>query len=223
MKLVLNSFFFLFFLICNPLFGEEINKKYNVRVAGVKIGQLDWKVIIDETDYLNEISLQSKGFLSGIYRFKGDYYSKGIIKNNKLKPLQYSHFWKTNKTTKKMNLIFQNDKLISIKQSPVEKERLRLDVYSDNKNKDPLTSFLEIIMGETKSLVIDGRRVYKMGTVLGNKPNQIIIEISNYFNLWADHKRNKFEKIIFSKNNKELLPFEIDIYFDGKIFKLKQI
>ena len=100
-----------------------------------------------------------------------------------------------------MNLIFQNDKLISIKQSPVEKERLRLDVYSDNKNKDPLTSFLEIIMGETKSLVIDGRRVYKMGTVLGNKPNQIIIEISNYFNLWADHKRNKFEKIIFSKNN----------------------
>ena len=222
MKLVLNSFFLFLFFLCKPIFSEEINKKYNIRVAGIKIGELDWKIKINETDYLNELNLESKGFLSGIYRFKGDYYSKGFIKNNELKPIKYSHFWKTNKTIKNMNLIFQNDKLVSISQTPVEKEHLRVDVYNDKKNKDPLTSFLQIVMGEKSSLVVDGRRVYKMKAILDNESNQTAVEILDYFNLWADHKRNKFEKVVFLKKNMELLPFEINIYFDGRVFKLEQ-
>ena len=52
--------------------------------------------------------------------------------------------------------------------------------------------------------------------------NQTIIEITNYFNLWADHKRNKFEKIIFEKKIEETLPYKMFIYFDGKVFKLEQ-
>ena len=52
--------------------------------------------------------------------------------------------------------------------------------------------------------------------------NQTIVEISNYFNLWADHKRNKFEKIIFEKKLEEILPYKIFIHFDGRVFKLEQ-
>ena len=48
------------------------------------------------------------------------------------------------------------------------------------------------------------------------------IEIVNYYNLWADHKRNKFEKIIFEKKITEILPYKMLIYFDGKVFKLEQ-
>ena len=52
---------------------------------------------------------------------------------------------------------------------------------------------------------------------------QTTIEISNYSNLWADHKRNKFEKIIFEKKTEEILPYKMFIHFDGKVFKLEQI
>ena len=64
---------------------------------------------------------------------------------------------------------------------------------------DPLTSFLKIIMGKQNTLVVDGRRLYNMEAQHSDKTKQTTIEISNYYNLWADHKRNKFEKIIFEK------------------------
>ena len=55
-----------------------------------------------------------------------------------------------------------------------------------------------------------------------NKQRSFSKWVSNYFNLWADHKRSKFEKIIFKKNSGEFLPIEINIFFDGRIFKLEQ-
>ena len=62
-----------------------------------------------------------------------------------------------------------------------------------------------------------------MNATFNKKNNETVIEISNYSNLWADHKRKKFEKITFEKNSGGLFPLKINIYFDGRVFKLEQI
>jgi len=222
MKLILNRFFLCLFFVCGPVFGENIHKEYTVKVSGIKIGVLDWKIKINDKDYFNEINLKSTGLLSRLYRFEGLYSSSGIVANNKLKPSKYSHVWKTNKKTKNMDLVFQNEKLISLTQKPAEKEHLRINVFHIKQNKDPLTSFLQIILGETNSLVVDGRRAYTMNAVFDNKTKQTNVKILNYSNLWADHKRSKFEKLSFEKKGGAVLPNKINIYFDGRIFKLEQ-
>ena len=221
MKLFLNSFIFLF-LLCGPLCAEEINKSYVVKVGGIKIGELNWQIKINNNEYRSKLDLKSKGLLSAIYSFKGEYFSEGLTQNNKLIPKNYKHFWQTKKTVKKMELVFNESKLISLEQSPTEEEEIRLNVFSVKYTNDPLTSFQKIMMGEKNALVVDGRRLYTMIARPGKNESQTIIEISNYSNLWADHKRSKFEKIIFEKKEGDFFPLKINIYFDGRIFRLEQ-
>ena len=68
---------------CHSLLGEEINKTYAVKVSGIKIGELNWQIKIDNYEYLNKLDLNSRGLLSAIYNFKGEYVSEGksIIMN----------------------------------------------------------------------------------------------------------------------------------------------
>ena len=219
MKLFLNSFVFLFLFGC-PVFGAEIKKSYDVKVGGIKIGELNWEINIGSDEYSNKLSLKNKGFLSAIYRFKGEYFSEGLINKKRLMPKKYKHFWQTKKTIKNMELRFGEDKLISLKQKPAEEETIRLNVFDVQYTNDPLTAFQKIMMGEKSALVVDGRRLYTM-MARPDENNKTTIEIVNYYNLWADHKRNKFEKIIFEKNITEILPHKMLIYFDGKIFKLE--
>ena len=221
MKLFLNSFFLVILLLCGPVYSEDFYKEFIVKVSGIKIGKLSWSVKIDETNYSNQLKLKSEGLLSGLYRFNGEYSSEGKVINKKLKPLKYNHLWKTKKIEKNMRLVFENNKLNSLYQKPNETEKLRINVYSVEESKDPLTSFLQIVLGETSSLVVDGRRIYTMNSFLDKESYETTIEISNYANLWADHKRNKFEKITFEKEGRLFFPKKINIYFDGKIFKLE--
>ena len=137
MKLILNSFFLCLFFICSSVFGDEFYKKYTVKVSGIKIGELDWRVEINKENYFNQLKLKSKGLLSGIYRFDGEYFSEGVVENSKLKPKKYKHFWKTNKTIKNMSLFFKDEKLASLTQTPIEKEQLRIDVFNIKKSKAP--------------------------------------------------------------------------------------
>ena len=222
MKLILNSIFLCLFFICAPVCGEEIYKKYTIKVSGIKIGNLDWKIKINDEDYFNKLKLKSGGLLSAIYQFEGEYFSEGVVENKILKPIKYSHLWKTNKTTKNMDLVFHYEKLRSLVQAPVEKEYLRISVFNIEKTKDPLTSFLQIIIDEKESLVVDGRRVYMMSATFDKKTKQTVVGVSNFSNLWTDHKRSKFEKIIFERKGIEFLPIKIFIYFDGRVFKLEQ-
>ena len=221
MRFILNNFFILLIFVSSPVYAESFYKKFSIKVSGLKIGELVWELEIDNDNYSNDISLKSKGLLSAIYTFEGNYFSKGIVENNKLKPRSYNHFWKTNKTEKTMNLSFENNMLSSLNQTPYEKEKLRVDIYNTKQTKDPLSSFLEIIMGKTSSLVVDGRRIYTMNANFIKKENKTIINISNYSNLWADHKRSKFEQITFEKKDGVLLPIKIHINFDGRVFKLE--
>lgn len=222
MKLVLNNFFIFLFFVCNPAYGESSYKEFTIKVSGIKIGKLIWEMKINDESYSNDLKLKSEGFLSAIYKFEGEYFSEGRIVNKKLKPRNYKHVWKTKKLEKIMRLNFRNDMLFSLNQKPNEKEKLRINVFNIKHTKDPLSSFLEIIMGETNSLVVDGRRLYTMNAEFNEKNNETVIEISNYYNLWADHKRRKFEKITFEKKDDNLLPQNINIYFDGRIFKLEK-
>ena len=121
-----------------------------------------------------------------------------------------------------MNLIFDKERLRSLNQSPVEKELIRINVFNIDQTKDPLTSFLQIVMGMDRSLVIDGRRLYEMNANYNEDTKQTTVELTNYLNLWADHKRSKFEKIAFEKNDKDFLPSKIFIYFDRRVFKLQK-
>lgn len=204
------------------MYAESFYKKFSIKVSGLKIGELVWKLEIDNNNYSNDIKLKSKGFLSAIYTFEGDYFSKGIIENNKVTPHRYNHVWKTNKAEKTMNLSFENNMLSSLNQTPYEKEKLRIDVFNIKKTKDPLSSFLEIIMGKTSSLVVDGRRTYTMSAKFDKNENKTVINISDYSNLWADHKRSKFEQISFEKKDEILLPIKINIHFDGRVFRLEE-
>ena len=222
MRFILINFFIYWFFVNSPVYAESFYKSFSIKVSGIKIGELVWVLEINDNNYSNDIKLKSKGILSAIYKFEGDYFSKGIIENNKLKPHNYSHVWKTNKTEKTMDLGFENNTLSSLDQTPYEKEKLRVDVFNIKQTKDPLSSFIEITMGETSSLVVDGRRTYTMNAKFIEKENKTFIDISDYSNLWADHKRSKFEQISFEKKDGALLPTKINIYFNGKVFKLEQ-
>src|SRR6056300_474289 len=217
MKFILNNFLILLLFISSPVYAESFYKKYSIKVSGLRIGELVWKLEIDNDNYSNDIKLKSKGFLSAIYTFEGDYFSKGIIENNKLTPHNYNHVWKTNKAEKTMNLNFEDNTLRSLNQTPYEEEKLRIDIFNIKQTKDPLSSFLEIIMGKTSSLVVDGRRTYTMSAKFNKKENKTVINISDYSNLWADHKRSKFEQISFEKKDEALLPIKINIHFDGRV------
>ena len=222
MRFILSNFFILLFFISSPVYAENFYKEFSIKVSGLKIGELVWVLEIDNNNYSNDIKLKSKGVLSAIYTFEGNYFSKGIVANNKLKPHAYNHVWKTNKTEKTMNLGFKNNALSLLSQTPYEKEKLRVDVFNIKKTKDPLSSFLQIIMGEASSLVVDGRRIYSMNAEFNKEENKTVINIEEYSNLWADHKRSKFEQISFEKKDGVLLPIKIIIHFDGRVFKLEE-
>jgi hypothetical protein len=222
MRFILNNFFIFLFFISSSVCAESFYKEFSIKISGLKIGELVWILEIDNNNYSNDIKLKSMGLLSTIYTFEGNYFSKGKVVNNKLRPHIYNHVWKTKNTKKTMALGFGNNMLSSLNQTPYEKEKLRIDVFNIKQTKDPLSSFLEIIMGENSSLVVDGRRTYTMNAKFNKKENKTVINISDYSNLWADHKRSKFEQISFKKKDGVLLPVKINIHFDGRVFKLEQ-
>ena len=223
MKLIFNSFFLFIFFICSSALGDVFFKEYIIYTSGLKIGNLDWEVRIDNNSYSNKIKLKSSGLLSSLYSFEGKYFSSGNINKKILAPEIYRHSWKTSKADKKMELVFDNSKLKKLEQNPIEKERLRLNIYKINQTKDPLSSFLQIIFGSNSSQVVDGRRTYTMNAIYDENTKNTLVELTDYSNLWADHKESDFEKLTFRKNNKNVLPSQILIYFDGRVFKLKEI
>ena len=75
MKFILSNFFILLFFISSPVYAENFYKEFSIKVSGLKIGELVWVLEIDNNNYLNNIKLKSKGLLSAIYTFEGNYFS----------------------------------------------------------------------------------------------------------------------------------------------------
>ena len=221
----------IFFIFTNfaSLLADDFSETYVVEVGKIEIGRLVWDVNISSDAYKILIRLKSKGILSKLYKFEGSYESQGGFVEDSLMPFKYKQIWITKKKKREVEIIFNNGSITELKTLPYEKERLRIEYIGIENYFDPLSSFLNILIGKERSKTIDGRRVYSM--VVEKKENHESAEIKkilikNYINIWADHKRNDLQYIETNQEySKEILsmPKIIKFKFKGLLYKLKKI
>ena len=222
MKCFLSKVCVFLIFLSKTAYAENFNVDYNVYVSGIKIGKFNWSLEIEENKYKTEINLENSGFVSAVYSFNGNYKSSGTFYNGKFQSSQYQQKWVTKKQKKIIEMSF-DDYLIKLFQDPLEKEVARLNLYSLFQYCDPVTSFVNILNGESEAKTIDGRRVYVMKKVGTNKKGALTIEIKKYKNIWADHNKNDLKKIEFHLVEGNFLPESIKIYFKKRVFGLKKI
>ena len=219
MKL-LFSFVFLFISFVT-LEANEVEKNYTVKTKGITIGNLNWKVKLDQDTYTTSINLNSKGPLSLVYKFKGYYETSGIIQNDILVPNRYVQEWKTKNKQRNINLVFKKNKIVDLNIQPEEKEVERINFLELEGYSDPLTSFLNIFLNNLDSKTIDGRRVYLLSPNKNNDYTKVLIK--NYINIWADHNKNDLEYLEIFQNSEDELPYKINIKFKGSVFVVKKL
>ncbi len=222
MKLFLTKSILIFFFLINISEADEINSKYIVKTSGIKIGEFSWFLDINGEKYRSRINLKNSGIFSPLYRFKGEYNSSGLAEGNKLQSRNYKQNWKTKKKTKIIEMFFDK-RLIRLVQVPEEVELSRINLDDLYGYDDPITSFLNILKGYDSAYTIDGRRIYKMTKVDLQKKDKITLEIQDYSNIWADHKRNDLKKIEFILDDDNFFPKKIIVYFKDRIFKLFKV
>ena len=182
-----------------------------------------WNLNIDQYKYLIEVNLNSSGFFSGLFNFSGHYVSSGLIENGLFVPVSYNQKWKTRKKNREINMVFENNKVVVLKQSPKEVGKQRIDFENLLGYSDPLTSILKLLNNSSESKTIDGRRVYIISlNKISEVQNKKIYSIKDYNNIWADHKRNDLEQIIIMTNSNKYLPEAIHINFKGQLFKIEK-
>ena len=222
MKLFFINFFFIFLLLANSvLSANDLVAEYSVTSSGIKIGKFSWSLKLSNDKYETKISLINSGIFSPLYKFQGEYLSKGVIENNKFKSQKYKQNWKTRNKIRVVEMLF-DDRLIELYQNPEEKEVARINVYDLKYYFDPITSFINILSGAESVNTVDGRRVYTMKKTNTGENKRIVLEIKNYKNIWADHKRNDLEKIEFILDKEKFLPQKIKIYFKKRVFNLNK-
>ena len=210
------------FLSFNTSLASDFEVNYNVSTSGIKIGEFNWFLNLNENNYTTKINLKNSGLFSALYKFKGGYTSVGIIEDQMFKSKKYKQNWQIKKQAKIVEMSFDGS-VNKLSQTPKEKELSRIDLDKLFEYFDPITSFLNILSGFDNVKTIDGRRIYimKKNTLLGD--NKITIEIRDYKNIWADHNRNDLKKIEFFINKDVFLPEKINIYFKERVFKLQKI
>jgi len=213
------SFVFLFSFNLMDVRAEEFGAKYKIFLRGIKIGDLQWIASFDNGVYHTNIELISGGLLSPIYKFSGDYTSRGIKNDDLLVSRFYKYKWNANKKTKEVIIDFL-DQGINIRQNPIEKENSRILLKELVGFSDPITSFVNLLLENKSSKTVDGRRIYTMLAEDNSDENNITIYVDEYINIWADHKRNDLKKIVFTKYKHEFFPTLIQIYFKNNIFKI---
>ena len=221
MKLYFSFFIFFVFFASSTLMSKEISAEYNVKTKGLSIGTLIWKIETNEQSYKTLIDLKHRGFITAFYKFKGDYVASGSIIGGSLYPKKYTQNWVTNSKKRKITILFENKKIKSLTMKPVETELPRIEYKKLNEYKDPLSSFLNIILNNSPSYTIDGRRAYLLFPEEKEGVKKILIK--EYKNIWADHKRNDLEYLQIFKDENSILPKKIDIKFKGSVFSLIKI
>ena len=221
MKLLFNLvflFIFVFFFNYTGSVAEELKATYKINLKGIKIGDLTWSLIFENGVYQTNIELESGGLLSPIYKFEGDYTSKGMKNNNLFVSKFYKHRWSTNKKTREVVINFL-ELGIKVNQNPIEKENSRILLDELVGFSDPIASFLNLLLENKSSKTVDGRRTYTMLVEDQMSEKNITIYIDDFNNIWADHKRNDLKKINFIKNEYSFFPTLIEIHFKNNIFK----
>ena len=218
MKLIF-SFFLVFLISAQTLFANNIQQVYSIKTKGVTIGILNWNLNIAENKYKTSIKLKSKGLLSKLYGFSGDYSAIGTIQKNILYPSTYVQNWETSTQKKYVELRFKGNAIESLTLSPKEKEIARIKYKELENYKDPLSSLINILLNGKQSYTIDGRRAYLLFP--DREGNKILIK--EYINIWADHKKNDLEYLEVQLNEQNTLPEKIIIKFKGSLFYLRKI
>ena len=220
----MKLFFKLFILVVVAVFSisllaKEYSAEYNIKVRGLEIGSLLWYLELDSDKYITTIHLNDRGIFSGLYKFQRKYKAKGKIKSGTFSPQEYSQGWKTKRKEREVSIFFESNKISKLILRPKEKEIARIDYHNLMSYTDPLSSFLNILMNGSPSKTIDGRRVYTLNPSNNQNNNKILI--TNYNNIWADHKRNDLEYIeIYKHSEASPLPFKVEIKFKDILFNL---
>ena len=234
MKFLLNRlvvFIILFLCSTTTLMAKELKAVYKIEVGTINIGSLSWSIDIVGNNYKTSLLLKDKGLISGFYKFIGQYFSEGKIFEDEFISYKYKQIWKTKKKTRKVEIIFDEKKMVSsMVLSPQEKEHSRIEYLNVQGLIDPLSSFLNILVNSSNNYkTIDGRRLYKMSLDFNKSDGALVskkIIINDYFNIWADHKKKDLKSITIIQNtsNKDsLFPINIKIKNKGLIFKLTKI
>jgi len=218
MKLIF-SFFLVFLISAQALFANNIQQVYSIKTKGVTIGILNWNLNIAENKYKTSIKLKSKGLLSKLYGFSGDYSAIGTIQKNILYPSTYVQNWETSNQKKYVELRFKGNTIESLTLGPKEKEIARIKYKELENYKDPLSSLINILLNGKQSYTIDGRRAYLLFP--DREGNKILIK--EYINIWADHKKNDLEYLEVQLSEQNTLPEKIIIKFKGSLFYLRKI
>ena len=227
-KFVVTLVFFVFTNF-STLFAEDFKEAYVVEIGKIDIGKLLWDVSISSDNYKILIRLKSRGLLSKLYKFEGSYEADGNIVGGSLVPLKYKQFWLTKNKRREVGITFDNHSIAGLEIFPHEKEHPRVEYTEIENHFDPLSSFLNILIGKEKSKTIDGRRIYLMVVEKQNgyetgETKKILIE--DYVNIWADHKRNDLEYVEIKQEYGEdsfSMPEVIKIKFKGLLYKLRRI
>ncbi len=223
MKYFLGNFFItLIILHSGSIHAKEFNTNYIVSTSGIKIGEFNWLLNIDGDEYKTEIYLKNNKFLSALYNFEGRYLATGTVENKVFKSKKYEQNWRSNKRVRVIKMSF-DDYLINLFQKPTELEEPRINLNELIQYTDPITSFINILNGHSYIRTIDGRRVYTMYRKEITNNEVMVLEIKNYKNIWADHKRNDLKKIEFLVGENAFLPEKIMIYFKKRVFVLKRL
>ncbi len=233
MKFLFNiNFFLLLIFFTNCVLSKDIKinlvESYDIEFGGVDIGRLNFQYLDSPKEYKISINIQDKGFFSGLYKFRGSYDVIGERENDLFYPLNYNQDWKTKKKNSIINIVFKNGFLRSLKISPEEKELARVNYVELEGHLDPISSFFSILRGAQKVSTVDGRRIYSMNVVDSKIVEKRIykkIEIQNYVNIWADHKRKnlRYIEVVQSLESESLeMPLIIKIKLNNFLIKLKK-
>ncbi len=233
MKLFLINFFLSFLLFFNfskNLLAKDLEALYKVELGTINIGSLKWTINIEDDNYKAAMFLKNKGLLSGLYSFSGEYLSEGEIVKGEFFPSMYKQLWKTRKKTRRVEILFNNTMVSGLSLNPKEKEFSRIDYLKIKGLSDPLASFLNILVnGKNNVQTIDGRRLYTLSVDFEKKEGGVVskkIIVTDYFNIWADHKRKDLKFIIINQeslNKKKFFPKNIKIKHNGLVVKLTKI
>ena len=165
MKLCFKFFIYLIcfvFINISSLFADEFSGVYDIELSKIDIGKLFLNIKISDNYYKISIKIKNKPLLSNLYKFEGNYEADGFVINNVIAPSKYNQFWLTKKKKRVVEIFFKNGFLAELKLVPEEKEKSRIEYIGIENYFDPLSSFLNILLGAKKSKTIDGRRVYSM-------------------------------------------------------------
>ena len=233
MKLLLIKFVLFFTVVFNlsaDLSAKKLEAFYKIELGIINVGSIKWRIDLDGDSYITSILLKDKGLLSGLYQFTGEYLSEGKILKGEFVSSRYKQFWETKKKTREVEILFNKEMVSVLILKPKENESPRVDYLRIRGLTDPLSSFLNILANNTNNFkTIDGRRLYKMSldskSIDGNVVSKKIF-IKDYFNIWADHKRNDLKFIATKQDlSKEdvIFPKNIKINNKGLVFKLTKI